>query len=304
MDLLHSYLEFLSAENKSKNTITATRQDLEDFNFYFKGSVAELTEQEILAYIKKLSSDGISNRSIARKISSLKGFYHFLITEDYISSNPTIDLDVPKFAKSLPKFLTKDEIITLIQASEQDSSPIGVRNHAMISLLYATGLRVSELVTLKLADLNFVKNNNSLEIKDYFILKGKGSKERMVIVSNAAIIALKEYLLIRDYFLHSKESLKYLFPSKSKEGYITRQNFFYMLKKLAIESGLDPEKVSPHVLRHSFATHMLSNGADLRSIQELLGHADIGTTQIYTHLDSDKLKKVVIEHHPASKWQS
>jgi integrase/recombinase XerD len=321
MQYLEQFVEMMIAERAiAKNTVNAYLQDLRDFdNFLALQSlkVESASEKEVRNFIQKLTKDHISSRSIARKISSLRAFYDFLLQEQLIEMNPARVVDTPKYSLNLPNILSFEEIEKLIKYTGSDNTPEGIRLDAMVKLLYAAGLRVSELVSLRLSDLQLDYNiaqlndrlkNNSLsedfDIKPYFHIKGKGGKERLVVINEAAKLALKKYLIIRALFLReaNPRSELYLFPSSSKTGYMTRQNFAILLKNAAIDSGLSPEKISPHILRHSFASHLLEGGADLRSIQELLGHADISTTQIYTHVQPGKLKQIIEEMHPASKW--
>ncbi len=315
----------------SKSTVNAYSHDIKEFAAALhsktndeKSNIDFATEQAIREFIQTLYSDGVTARSIARKISALRAYYDFLLQEQVIKLNPARGIDTPKYSTSLPDVLSLEDMKILIEYTETQTSPEGLRLTAMIKLLYAAGMRVSELVSLKISDLQIEHKYKILdntetksqktkgidiiseygEIKPYFYVKGKGDKERLVIINNTTIEALKKYLPIRPVFLNNKKLAQlYLFPSQSSTGYMTRQNFAILLKNAALNAGLSPEKVSPHVLRHSFASHLLAGGADLRSIQELLGHADISTTQIYTHVQSGRLKEVLDTMHPASKWK-
>jgi integrase/recombinase XerD len=324
MDYLEQFVEMMVAERAiAKNTVNAYVHDVQEFNNYLSLNQIKLiqaTERHIRDFLQKLHIQNINPRSIARKISSLRAYYNFLLQEQIIELNPASAVDTPKYTATLPDALSIENIKQLISYTESNSTPEGIRLDAMIKLLYAGGFRVSELVSLKITDLQieysttFKQRNknakldlidyNSIQIKPYFTIKGKGGRERMVIINDATIEALKKYLPLRAIFINdvNKKSHLYLFPSIASEGYMTRQNFALLLKQASLEAGLDPAKISPHILRHSFATHLLEGGADLRSIQELLGHADISTTQIYTHVQSTKLKQVLDEMHPASKW--
>lgn len=297
MIYLQRFLENCLAEKGcSTNSILAYKNDLQTFNTYLvtRGYQEDLiSTEEIEQFVAKLKEQGLSPRSIARKISAIKSYYQFLMSEELISINPSLMLESPKYRSKLPNILSIDEIKVLVDFCTQDSSPEGIRLTAMICLIYCSGLRVSELVSLKLADI-MLKGG---QIRDMFIIKGKGSKERAIITNDVALEKLNQYITCRDHF--AKNSI-YLFPSASKQGYMTRQNFAVSLKKAAYGSGLNGSRVSPHVLRHSFATHLLSNGADLRSIQTLLGHSDISTTQIYTQVSTNKLEQVM-QKHPLAK---
>ena len=232
---------------------------------------------------KYLGDIGSCASSVARRASCLRSFYKFLMLEKIINTNPTTNLELPKRAKPLPKLLTSGEIESLISSAGDIRTSVRLR--AMLELLYASGLRVSELCELPM----------TANLGDRLLVHGKGAKERIVPMHDTARHALDKWLAIR----HPVES-KYIFPSNSESGHITRDGFFKILKKCAVLSGLDPHRVTPHVLRHSFASHLLAHGANLRAIQTMLGHEDISTTQIYTHVLPEKLTQVVVDHHPLS----
>jgi integrase/recombinase XerD len=303
MFYLEQFLEsFLAEKGGSKNSVIAYKKDLTDFSVYLSKahkSEEEIKTKDIESFIAYLSKQKLQARSIARKIASIRSYYHFLITEKILKINPAVLVDIPKYRSPLPNVLSIDEIKNLVDYCQQDKSPEGLRLNAMIHLLYSSGLRVSELVSLKVTDI-IIQGNN---IRDSFIIQGKGSKERVVITNDYAISKIKEYMPFRSTFIEKKHPLNkvYLFPSRAKQGYMTRQNFAVNLKNAAINSGLDFTKVSPHTLRHSFATHLLSNGADLRTIQALLGHSDISTTQIYTQINTTRLKAAIQLHPLADK---
>jgi integrase/recombinase XerD len=296
-------MEMMRVErNAANNTCISYKNDLDDFLAFckkYKKTIDKVQNEEIREYIIYLSKEKLDTKTIARRISALRRFFQFLFTENIISDNPALNIDLPKTSKTLPGVLNEQEVDSLIKTCYQDASPEGLRLTALLEILYASGMRVSELVTLKISDVQTKNNNN--EIKSYIIVKGKGNKERLVVIHDKAIIALQEYLKNISIFTDNKNE-KWLFPSKiSSEGHITRQYFGKLLKKLAIDSGVDPSKLSPHKIRHSFATHLLNHGADLRVIQELLGHKDIGTTQIYTHVSNEQLKSVVYKLHPLAR---
>jgi len=299
MIYLQRFLENCLAEKGcSTNSILAYKNDLQTFNTYLvaKGYQEDLiSTEEIEQFVAELKEQGLSPRSIARKISAIKSYYQFLMSEELISSNPSIMLESPKYRSKLPDILSINEIRALVDFCSQDPSNEGIRLTAMICLIYCSGLRVSELVSLKLADI-MLKGG---KMRDTFIIKGKGAKERAIITNDMALEKLNLYIACREHF--GKNSI-YLFPSSSKQGYMTRQNFAVSLKKAAYGAGLDGSRISPHVLRHSFATHLLNSGADLRSIQTLLGHSDISTTQIYTQVSTNKLEQVM-KKHPLAKYQ-
>lgn len=304
MEFISQFLEMLLAERAlSKNSILSYKRDLLDFrNYLTKQKLSELhiTSENIRSWIEYLANNDLQARSINRKISTIKSYYEFLISENHTNLNPALSVDLPKYQNKLPEILGVDQIKSLLEYCSQDNSPEGIRLHAMIHLLYASGLRVSELVSLKLSDI--LSNKISKEVKKVFSVLGKGNKERIIVINEQAVNSLVRYLTIRDNFVNKAKpkNLVYLFPSSASAGYMTRQNFAILLKAAALYAGLNPEHISPHILRHSFASHLLDGGADLRVIQELLGHADISTTQIYTHLQTNHLKKALL-HHPLSK---
>ncbi|ABV73662.1 tyrosine recombinase [Rickettsia canadensis str. McKiel] len=304
MEFISQFLEMLLAERAlSKNSIFSYKRDLFDFqNYLAKQKLSELniTTENIRNWIEYLADNDLQARSINRKISTIKSYYEFLISENHTAFNPVLNVDLPKYQSKLPEILSIDQIKSLLEYCSQDATPEGIRLNAMIHLLYASGLRVSELVSLKLADI--LTNKMSGEVKKVFSVLGKGNKERVIIINEQAVISIVKYLAIRDVFLNKAKpkNLIYLFPSSAIAGYMTRQNFAMLLKSAALYAGLNPKHISPHILRHSFASHLLEGGADLRVIQELLGHADISTTQIYTHLQTNHLQKALL-HHPLNK---
>lgn len=280
------------------NTLSAYARDLEDWESFLapKGVAADQADTKNLrAFLARLESQGLSSRSAARKLSCLRQFYKFLYAEGFRADDPTAVLDAPKLGRPLPKYLSESEVDSLLAAARARPGRDGLRATAMLELLYATGLRVSELVGLPLAAV--ARNPQVL------LVRGKGAKERMVPLSDAAREALAAYCARRAEFLPKNGESRYLFPSRSREGHMTRARFALLLKELAAEAGVTPARVSPHVLRHSFASHLLAHGADLRSLQQMLGHADIATTQIYTHVLEERLKALVSRHHPLANLE-
>lgn len=286
-----AFLEMLTVERgAARNTIESYTNDLSDFAEYAAGeghAAAEADTEICQEYLASLHARGLSARTAARRLSALRQFHLFLLQEGVRSDDPTSQLDTPRLPKPLPKFLTESEVDALLEAATRKPGRPGALAWAALELLYATGMRVSELLSLPRAALG-AKG-------DVMIIKGKGSKERMVPLSSAAKEAASALLAAT-----AAES-RWLFPGRDPKQPLTRQAFFLLLKQLALEAGLDPARVSPHVLRHSFASHMLARGADLRSLQMLLGHADISTVQIYTHIQTERLRKLVEEHHPLSE---
>lgn len=280
------------------NTLDAYRRDLEDFSQFLAGrrrAVEDAGADQVRAYLKAMSELGLASSTAARRLTTLRQFYRFLYDERVRTDDPTSTIDSPRQGRSLPKYLSEDEVERLLDAAHAISGAAGRRMQALMEILYATGLRVSELVTLPKAAIS--------SDGDVLIVRGKGNKERMVPLGAPAAAAISEYLAVRATFLGRKgkgdvAESPYLFPSRSKEGHLTRMRFSQMLKELAVSAGLEPKRVSPHVLRHSFASHLLAHGADLRALQQLLGHADISTTQIYTHVTEERLRRLVESAHP------
>jgi integrase/recombinase XerD len=268
----------LSAEKgRGKNTLTAYTSDLKHAQNEI-GDLLNASDKDIQNYLSNLND---KPSSIARKASSLRTFYKFLMLEKIITKNPTNNLELPKRGHALPKYLSPEEIELLISSAGDIKTSVRLR--CMLELLYASGLRVSELCELPL----------SANLGDKLLIHGKGAKERLVPMHEGAQDALHKWLDVR-----GDVDSKYVFPSISKTGHITRDGFFKILKKCAVLAGIDPHRVSPHVLRHSFASHLLAGGANLRVIQTMLGHEDISTTQIYTHVLPEKLRDTVENAHP------
>jgi len=290
MIYINKYLDYLKYERKlSNNTILSYENDLKDLYSFFKEDIIKISYKDLIKYINTLSN--LNPRSIAHHITVINSFYSFLVLNEDIKINPAENVSVPKLPKKLPEFLTVDEINKLLDIELTDE--YSYRNKAMLETLYATGLRISELINLRFSNIDL--NNNIIRVM------GKGSKERMVPLNDIATKYLILYINeFRGKILKLKQS-EYLFISNAKKP-ITRQGFFKILKKECQRAGIK-KQVSPHVLRHSFATHLLANGADLRVIQELLGHSSIVTTEIYTHVVNDKIKKDYDDTHPRSHIQ-
>jgi integrase/recombinase XerD len=287
-----AFLEMMAAERgAARHTLDAYRRDLADFALCRRGRpIAEAADDDLRRYLGRLDAAGLSSRTVARRLSALRQFFRFLVAEGMRPDDPTRLLDGPRPGRSLPKHLTETEIGRLIEAAECDVSPEGVRLSAILELLYASGLRVSELVSLP---VSAVRRGEPM-----LTIKGKGGKERLVPVGGAARGALDRWLAVRGELLGEGNVSRFLFPSRGRSGHLTRVRCGQLLKALAVAAGIDPGKLSPHVLRHAFATHLLAHGADLRSVQQMLGHADIATTQIYTHVEIARLTELVTTRHP------
>ncbi len=300
ISLLYRFLSYLTVERGlSKNTVESYYMDLKGFFNYLAASqplsisASAFTREDIVNYMGKLKDDGHSTSSVCRFVSSIKSFSKFLVTEKIISEDPTETLRTPKQWERLPKALGMDDIKKLLNLDHEPSSfslqPLFVRDSAMLELLYSSGLRVSEIISIKVNDLNFEGG--------FLRVTGKGSKERVVPMNHRAMEKIKKYTQeLRPDLLKNRQS-PYLFLT-NRGMPMTRQRFWQALKKFGDMVGLE---LTPHVIRHSFATHLLEGGADLRSVQKMLGHADISTTQIYTKVTVDRIRKVYLEHHPRAK---
>jgi integrase/recombinase XerD len=293
--LIEAFLEMLSAERGARaNTLDAYARDLEDARGRVRGGLKGAGAGAIEAYVAGLAKRGLSPATARRRISALRQFYRFLLGENVRGDDPTSRLDAPKRARSLPKTLVVEEVERLIEAAE---SP---RDRALIELLYGAGLRVSELVSLPLRAA-------PKPGQDHMIVEGKGGKERVAALGRPALAALAAHLAARTAALPKNEvqrerAARWLFPSASAaDGKLTRRRVAQILEAVAAKAGIDPARVSPHVLRHAFATHLVEGGADLRTVQTLLGHADIATTQIYTHVAEGRLKTLVETKHPLAR---
>lgn len=292
---IDSFLEMMSAERGAgDNTLAAYRRDLEDAGSEIR-QLADAPVDAIRAYVGGLAERGFAASSQARKLSALRQFYKFLYAEGLRKDDPTGTIDAPKKPRPLPKILSEADAGRLLDRAEREAADdtadrsSALRLHALVEVLYATGLRVSELVALPV--------KVALRDERFFVVVGKGRKERMVPLSAKARAAMKAWLTARAETPRFAAS-PWLFPSPSESGHVPRQVFGRELKSLAARAGVAAAKVSPHVLRHAFASHLLQNGADLRAVQQLLGHADISTTQIYTHVLEERLVRLVNDHHP------
>ncbi|MEH6546237.1 MAG: site-specific tyrosine recombinase XerD [Sneathiella sp.] len=293
LHLIEGFLEMLLTERgAAANTIDGYRRDMEEFNRFVSKKGTDLTScgpSEIQDYLKSLDAAGLMNSTQARRLSAIKQFFSYMLGDEFRSDDPSMNIDSPRGQRRLPKYLSEEEVGRLLSATE-GTKPDKLRMASLLQLLYATGLRATELVTLPFPALR--------DQDRFLIIRGKGNKERLVPVNQSAKTALQYYLEIRHCFLADEKHSKWLYPSRGEFGHLTRQRFGQLLKELAFEANIDPKKVSPHVLRHAFASHLLANGADLRSLQKMLGHSDISTTQIYTHVLQKRLMEVVTTHHP------
>ena len=291
---VEAFLEMLAAERgAARLTLAAYRHDLAVVAEFLGGALDSASTEDLRNYLGALARDGLSARTAARRLSALRQFYRFLLLDGRRQDDPTAALDAPRLGRPLPKLVSEDEATKLLEAAAAQGGAEGARLICLGELLYGAGLRVSELVSLPLAAARGEKR--------FLVVRGKGDKERLVPLGEPARAALAAYLARRDAFVAGKKSERFLFPSRSAAGHLTRRRCGQMMKELALAAGIDPARLSPHVLRHAFATHLLDRGADLRSVQEMLGHADIATTQIYTHVLSDRLNRLVHTSHPLGR---
>ena len=297
---ISAFLEMMSAERgASLNTLDAYRRDLSDASEFLSGALICAQQGDIAAYMADLKMRGLAPTTAARRLSAIKRFFRFLFEERDRSDNPTSQIDGPKTRRDVPDVLSREEMAHLLNTCKDD-----VRLTCLVELLYGAGLRVSELVSLQMGALPRRKRLR-WETRE-IIVRGKGGKERLCPLGEPALNAIKDWLAERDDTLPKAEATRkraqnYVFPSRGKDGHLTRRRLGQMLEELASAAGLDPSRVHPHALRHAYATHLLQGGADLRSVQTLLGHADISTTQIYTHVMTDELAELLETAHPLAK---
>lgn len=290
------FIEALWTErNASQNTIEAYKRDLSEFSRFVGKSFSDVQQDDFYRFREFLEQTGRTSSTIARKIVALRRFFQFLFEEELILHNPAQHIALPKSPRPLPKSLSKDAIFRLLQFIAKDSTPQGRRQWLLFELLYGTGVRATELITLQLDQISIDPSTQT--IRPYLLIAGKGGRERMVPMHDTCLLALKAYLEVRSTFGRQEES-PWLFPSTGQSGHLTRQRLAQFLKEKGAEAGLDAKHLSPHVLRHAFATHLLENGANIMVIQKLLGHADISTTQIYTHIQTQRLIDLLEKHHP------
>lgn len=289
-----AFLEMMGVERgAAANTLDAYRRDLEDLDAFLTrrgAAIATAGPSDLSAYMRALADAGMATRTQARRLSCLRQFYGFVYAEGWRRDDPTSRLDSPRLGRVLPKVLGEADVDALLAAARALAPPQGVMMTALLELLYATGLRVSELVGLPYAAV--------ARDPDMMVVRGKGDKERLVPLSDPARRAVKDWLVVRAERLGKKKASRWLFPGPGKSGHLTRSAFARHLLRVGMTAGIDPRRLSPHVLRHAFATHLLAHGADLRVVQELLGHADIATTEIYTHVLDEPKTRLVQQHHP------
>jgi integrase/recombinase XerD len=281
-------------KGSSVNTISSYMRDLAQYQIFLEKyhdikKPRDIEKKHIEGFLKSMRKQ-VTAKSVARKLTAIKSFHHFLALEKETDDNVALALQSPKIEKSLPKVLSIDEVLSILNMANE-SKKLGLRNQALLELIYGSGLRVSELLDIKMEDIHLNQG--------YIIVKGKGDKERMVPISDVSTVALRNYIVKSREDLMKDKKTNYLFLNQQGQR-LSRQGFFKLLKKLAHDAGVETE-CSPHTLRHSFATHLLENGMDLRTLQSLLGHEDISTTQIYTHISQKRIKEIYKEAHPRAK---
>ncbi len=293
--ILKDYEYYLKQEKgRSENTVSAYMRDLKQYQDFFEKyyhitDVRDIQKKHIEGYLKSISKK-LSSKSVARKLTAIKSFHHFLYIEKEVKSDISVKFSTPKIAKTLPKVLSIDEVVKILEQVDKTDA-LGLRNKALLELVYGSGLRVSELLGIKIEDIHL---NQS-----YILVHGKGQKERIVPISDMSVIAIRKYMIDGRETLLKDHNSSYLFINNQGNS-LSRQGFFKLLKKFAKDAGVETE-CSPHTLRHSFATHLLENGMDLRTLQTLLGHEDISTTQIYTHISQKRIKEVYLSAHPRAQ---
>ncbi len=292
-----AFLDMLRAERGAAvNTLEAYRGDLARYAAFCAGRGVppeEATKTVVEGFVAALDDAGLARRTAQRRLSALRQFHRFLVVDGWRAEDPTAHIAAPKSDRPLPRTLDEAEVDGLIAAAHEVGGPRGLRLACIVELLYASGLRVSELAGLELAAVDLCEG--------LVQVRGKGGKERLVPLGSQAIQAFDAYLKVRPVFLAGSRDQGFLFPSRGRQGFLTRQRILQLLKGLAVDVGIRRERVSPHVLRHAFATHLLARGMDLRVLQTLLGHADIATTEIYTHLDRAQLRATVDACHPLGR---
>lgn len=302
-DNIGNFVECIAAEKNAKqNTIDSYLNDLSRFvDFVAKKKLLQICFEEVvlLNYVKYINRTKLKNATICRNLSTLRQFLKYLYSEDILTKDFSSIIELPKKQKSLPAFLSVSEISDLFDIAKKDLSFSGQRFFVMLHLVYGSGLRVSEVVSLKKSALKIDRYSN---IGAYLMIFGKGGKERLVPINDLCLSVIQQYLKLLNQSVFKVS--KFLFPSDSSDGHMTRQGFALRLKDAAIMANVSPDRISPHILRHSFATHLLKDGGDIRAIQEILGHSSISTTEIYTHLLDSELKKTMLLKHPLNKFSN
>ncbi|GAT75929.1 tyrosine recombinase xerD [Ehrlichia ruminantium] len=299
---VNEFLTAIAAEKHiSYNTYQSYMSDLLDLCKFFNCknlALIEVSCDDLKDYVRLMHKREYKSSTISRKISAIKNLYKFFCKDNIIAYDPALSIDFPRLSRTLPKALNIEEVSRLLDTAALDSSPDGLRTNAIINILYSSGIRVSELIYLKLNSIKEALNNDNIEIS-YITIRGKANRERIVLLNSSAIISIQKYLEVYMHFVpNGYEISQWLFPGTKFDNPITRQRIGQLLKDLSISAGVDMTRISPHKLRHSFATHLLNNGSDIIFIQKMLGHTSLSTTQIYTYVANEKLKNVLFKYHP------
>ncbi|MGN7678774.1 MAG: tyrosine recombinase [Anaplasma sp.] len=299
------FLESLvSGRGVSLNTSNSYLSDLKDLSRFLTRRnlrIIDASAEDLRKYVRYLNGKECSPATVARRVSAIRGLYKFLCNDKIMDSNPSAKLDSCKLRRSLPKVLTIEEVDKLLHAAKSDASVEGKRMSAIVNILYSSGVRISELVQLGFYEVESMLREQRSDV-GHILIRGKADKERLVLLNEVAMLSIETYLEVRQCFIvGQKLESKWLFPGARFDQCLSRQRVGQLLKSLAITAGIDPEKVSPHKLRHSFATHLLNNGSNIVFIQKMLGHASLSTTQIYTHVASERLRSALQEFHPLAK---
>ena len=299
-----AFLEFLvSVKGVSENTSYNYKCDLQNLSSFLKRRgtrMVETNSDDLRTYIRHLNKKGHKASTVARRISAIRGLYGFLYSDRLVSSDPSLNLDSYKLGRALPKSISEQEIELLSTVARQDETLEGKRTAAMVDILYSSGIRVSELVSLRFHEVDAMLRAREGDV-GHIVIKGKGGRERLVLLSDIAMESVCAYLKVRKCFIaQGKTESRWLFPGPRYDNHISRQRVGQLLKLLALNAGVDRDKISPHKFRHSFATHLLNNGSNIVFIQKMLGHVNLSTTQVYTHVAREKLKEAIEEFHPLS----
>ncbi|QJC27194.1 tyrosine recombinase XerD [Anaplasma platys] len=301
---ISAFLEFLvSVKGVSENTSYNYRCDLQNLGAFLKRRgvrIVDASSDDLRTYIRYLSKKGHKASTVARRISAIRRLYGFLHSDRLVASDPSLNLDSYKLGRSLPQSISESDIERLSAVAQQDGTGEGKRITAMVNILYSSGIRVSELVSLKFHEVDAMLRARDGDV-GHIVIRGKGGRERLVLFSDIAMDSICDYLAVRKCFIaRGRTESRWLFPGSRYDSHISRQRVGQLLKLLAQNAGVDRDKISPHKFRHSFATHLLNNGSNIVFIQKMLGHVNLSTTQIYTHVAREKLKEAIEEFHPLS----
>ena len=301
-----AFLEFLvSSKGVSENTYSSYECDLKDLSGFLKKcgkEIISVSSEDLKRYLRKLNKQGYSATTVSRRVASIRGLYRFLYCDRIKESDPSLNLVSGKLSKALPRVICESDIEKLFDCASANHTAEGKRTYAMVNMLYSAGIRISELINLGFYEIESMLREHTGDI-GHMVIKGKGGKDRLILFNAVAMDSMRAYIGVRGSFIAKKTESKWLFPGARYDQCISRQRVGQLLKSLATIAGVDPDKISPHKFRHSFATHLLNNGSNIVFIQQMLGHANLSTTQVYTYVASKKLKEALEKFHPMSKLQ-